>query len=543
MSEIVLFTGVNNLVGFCRYAGTYRLATELRDAGFSVQTVDFFGEMSPQDVHRVIDAHVGTETLWVGISTTLMQKYLSDEEEDEFWEVSTSVELNLVQKNTNLYGEFLPYDESDMQDIFEHIKENNPKTQIVVGGYKALAHGKPWAGVDYWIAGQGEGPAVALSNYLKHKTPLQVLDCFMGKILTDKMYPFYKFNNARIKWHKSDHILPNEDLPIEFARGCIFKCSFCAFPLNGKKFGDYTRGMDSLREELIYNYENYGTTGYMVSDDTINDSMKKVKYLHEVFTSLPFKARLTGYLRLDIIAAHPEMIPMLNEIGVSSVNFGIETFNQHTGKIIGKGADPEKLKKCLYDLKEAWGDDVFTSANFIIGLPEESKESVRSTFDWLHQEDVPLHGTNLTKLYIAQYPTRIDKPDLITEDQMRKYGFVKSAIGQWEYNTTSKIQDNPEDYSISFGEEFWFKWKSEYMTEDEAQELSDEFYSDPRSKHLKQNFIYPYSRLINMGYKKEDILKLDRTHVPTLMKLLKETRKLRDEYVEKVCTHNTARSS
>jgi len=542
MSEIVLFTGVNNMIGFCRYAGTYRLATELRDAGFTVQTVDFFGEMSPKNVHRVIDAHVGEETLWVGISTTLMQKYLSDEEEDEFWTAGTNIDLNLVQKNTDLYGEFMPYDEIDMQEIFKHIKANNSKTQIVVGGYKALAYGKPWNGVDYWIAGQGEGPSVALSKHLKFNTPLQVIDCYLGKILTDKMYPFSKFNNARIKWHESDHILPNEDLPIEFARGCIFKCSFCAFPLNGKKFGDYTRGMDSLRDELIYNYENFGTTGYMVSDDTINDSLKKVQYLHDVFTSLPFKARLTGYLRLDIIEANPQMISMLKEIGMSSVNFGIETFNQKTGKIIGKGADPEKLKKCLYRLNKEWGDDVFVGTNFIIGLPEESKESIRRTFEWLHQDDVPVHQMNMTKLYIAQYPTRIDKPDLITEDQMQRYGFVKSRIGQWEYSTTSKIQDNPEDYNINFGDEHWWKWTSEYMTEDEAQQLSDEFYTNPKNRHKKQNFVYPYSRLVNMGYKKEEILKLDRTDVPTLMKLLKETRKLRDEYVEKVCTHKTIRS-
>lgn len=541
MSEIVLFTGVNNLLGFCRYAGTYRLATELRDNGFTVQTIDFFGEMAPHDVYRVIDAHVGPKTLWAGFSTTLMQEYLTDDEEEEFWGQQSA--LNLVTKYNNLYLNFLPYDDSTMANIFKKIKDNSDNNaKIVIGGYKSLSRGQDYPGVDYWIAGQGEGPAVALSKHLKHKTPLMHFDTDIGKVLTDKMYPFGHFANAGIKWHESDHVFPGEDLPIEIARGCIFKCSFCAFPLNGKKFGDYTRSAESLRNELIYNYENFGTTGYMVSDDTINDSMRKVEYLHEVFTNLPFKPRLTGYLRLDIIEANTKMITMLKELGMSSVNFGIETFNQKAGKSIGKGADPDKLKKCLYDLREAWGDEVFVGANFIVGLPHESKESIKETYKWLHQPNVPLHSTVVSKLYIAQYPTTIQKPDLTTEEQMRKYGFVKNYDG-WQYSNTSKIQDNPEDYDLKYGEDMWWVWTSEHMTDLEAQQIADEFYLNPTNRHLKMNFTYPYSRIRNIGYTKEEILKLNRTDKKTIQILIQKTRELRNEYVNKVCQNPSTGSS
>ena len=519
-------------MGFCRYAGTYRLATELRANGFSVQTVDFFGEMSPDDVYRIIDSHVTKETLWVGFSTTLLQEYMPDEDENKFWLEDNS--LNLVSKHNNLYLNFLPYNDDTMSEIFARIKQNSD-AKIVIGGYKALSRGQEYPGVDYWIAGQGEGPSVALSKHLKNKEPLKYLDTHIGKVITDKMYQFEKFSSAGIEWHESDHILPGEDLPIEFARGCIFKCSFCAFPLNGKKFGDYTRSSDSLREEMIRNYEQYGTTGYMVSDDTINDSMTKVEYLHKLVKSLPFKPRFTGYLRLDIIQANPQMIPMLKEIGMSSVNFGIETFNQSVGKRIGKGANPDKLKECLYDLREAWGNDVFVGANFIVGLPGESKESVQEMFNWLHQPDVPLHGINMSRLYIAQYPTTIQQPPLITAEQMRLYGFAKNRDG-WQYTNTSKIQDNPEDYDLNFGDEMWWQWTSKEMTAEEADKLTNKFYEDPRNRHLKMNFTYPYSRLYNLGYSKKEIALMDQTQRPLLKELIFKTRELRKSYIDKLCS-------
>ena len=52
------------------------------------------------------------------------------------------------------------------------------------------------------------------------------------------------------KFIEQDCILPNETLPLEVSRGCIFKCSFCAFPLNGKTKLDYLRSPEYIKNEL-----------------------------------------------------------------------------------------------------------------------------------------------------------------------------------------------------------------------------------------------------------------------------------------------------
>ena len=529
MPEIIIFNDCNGPLGFGRYAGPYRIATELRDNGFTVQVIEFFGDMSPDEVESVIDAKVTKETLWVGFASTLLSKHLTHEEELEMW-------LTPPMGNPGQLGEIwttlFPHTDQQMSGFLDKIKTINPKCKIVVGGYKALV--KEFTGVDYWILGQGEEAAIAVSKHLKYGTELNTLQIEGSNVITDKMYEYKDFNNSKIKWHKSDLLTPGEHLPIETARGCIFKCAFCAYNLNGKKFGDYTKNAYTLREELLYNYEHFGTTDYMVSDDTINDSLTKVQFLHNVITSLPFKVSISGYLRVDIIAAQTEMIRLLYEMGLSSANFGIETFNKKAGSLIGKGADPGLIKETLFRLKDEWKDDVFTSGNFIVGLPGESKESVKETFEWLHRPDLPLHAIGATRLYVKQYNRSIT-PVNISDENMIKYGFRKLNDG-WMYNNSSKILDDSKKYDIDINYLDGMTWSSSYMTAYEAEQLVADFYADPRNSHKKFSLtgFVVYNRMRNLGYSKEKIAHMCSDDPKILVEAVNLRRNLKDQYMRKL---------
>jgi hypothetical protein len=65
---------------------------------------------------------------------------------------------------------------------------------------------------------------------------------------------------------------------MEIARGCIFSCAYCHFDLIGKRIGDWTKNPETIKEEMIRNYELYGTTHYMFSDELINESLPKLDF-------------------------------------------------------------------------------------------------------------------------------------------------------------------------------------------------------------------------------------------------------------------------
>ena len=223
-------------------------------------------------------------------------------------------------------------------------------------------------------------------------------------VIKEDDYPVDNYTTSRIIYEDNDLIFDNEILPIELARGCVFKCSFCSYSLIGKRVWEFNRAPDLVAADLVDAYNKFGTTGFMFCDDTYNDSVDKVERLHKEFVKLPFDLTFSTYARADMLVSKPQTAPLLYESGLRSVFFGIETLNHESGKSIGKGMDPEKLKDGLYKIKELPGwKDVVTSSGFIIGLPFDTEETVAATFDWLLRPDCPLDSYSPSPLSINPY--------------------------------------------------------------------------------------------------------------------------------------------
>jgi hypothetical protein len=531
MSEIILLNDVNGQLGFGRYAGPYRLATELRVAGFQVQVIEFFADLDLIELKKLVDAHVDSKTLFVGFSTTLWTKHQTKKDSEKLWlDTPSSGIVPLLSVQTEMF----PHDDDVTAEFIENIKIKNNNTKIVVGGAKAL--GKKFGGVDYWVLGQGEESILAIARHLKFGNGLKCIDTDYGKVLTDKIHPYNNFSCSKIQWHADDHLFTGEHLPIETARGCIFKCSFCAYNLNGKKFGDYNKAASTLREEFIYNYENFGTTHYMICDDTMNDSLDKVKQLHSVIVSLPFKITMSGYIRLDVLASQPEMEDLFLEMGVVSVNCGIETFHREAGRHIGKGADPNMLKEKLYQLKEKWKDNIYVSVNFVVGLPYETVESVRETFEWLYRDDCPVSTVGMNRLIPRVYFPTIQSNNM-SNAEMINYGFVKVPAPNegWQYSTASKLTLDPMKYGIEMNPNNKYDWKSPWMNRDIVIELINEFHADSRGRQkFGLTAYHSYNRMLNIGYKHEDLTSLFLDDKKVIKEGITRRYNLKQQYLKKI---------
>ena len=362
-TEFILLTNVASPI-WQRAIGAYQVASHCRNFDINCQVIDFVDLFSTEELEKILTSLVSDSTLAIGISTTF------------FYNQDTKGKFISSKRQ---HDQVVP---PNLKNLLSNFKSQFPKLKIIAGGANSYRVEKdPF--FDVVFHGYSEQSVVDYLQSLKGITPKRMYPTKNNQIIIDGKSSHFDITTLNHQWHSKDCILPGETLPIEISRGCIFKCNFCSYPLNGKKKFDYLRDPALIKEELIYNYENFQTTNYFFADDTFNDSTLKLESLHKVITELPFKIKFVTYLRLDLLNAHREQIPLLKEMGLGSCFFGIETLNHESGKIIGKGMKPDLVKSFLSELYyDHWNAEIPFTCSFIIGLPGETIESIKESHQW-----------------------------------------------------------------------------------------------------------------------------------------------------------------
>jgi hypothetical protein len=400
-----------------RSIGAYQMSNFIKGHGFTSQVIDFI-HMIPKDILlHVLKKFTSIDTKVLALSSTFIS-------EEAF--LGTNGTGN--RKNGPI--------PQDLLDCLAQYKQMYPHVKLVVGGSKS----KRFTDLklfDFIFTGYGE---LAFLNFLKNG------ENRTGRIIDGDLY-LAKFHADKINhlFCHNDIIFENETLPIEISRGCIFRCKFCAYPLNGKSKLDYVRDIDLIKNELIHNYNNWGITNYLISDDTFNDSNDKLKQLHDMIVALPFKINFVCYLRLDLLYHFRDsQLEMLENMGLKSCHFGIESFNPVTAKFIGKGMSSDKTKDFLLFLKERWAGKISMMCTFIAGLPFEDKASCIDTGNWCVENDIIFW---MAPLFID--PNRVYKSDI--DINYEKYGYV--------------LEEN-------------LNWTNDFMTLQEASKIASMFTTD-----------------------------------------------------------------
>lgn len=458
MANVIIFTGTSRTdpakvydkqdqaaAVLTRPLGAYQIANILRLQGYTVQVVDRYHWLirnRPQDLwFNIISKFVGEDTLWIGWSNT-------------FWEAAPRRKSTLDNSYEQPAAGAIGFTNKGLKGLQELRKRINPNIKFVMGGGKTWRMSQQdFRFFDYYFEGYSDHMVVEFTNWLAgkgDKPPTRPADDMSEIVDYDKRGDKFDFNNHVHCWHETDYLEHGEPLPIEISRGCIFRCAYCSFPLNGKKKLDYIRDAGLLREEFVRNYELYGTTKYMYGDDTHNDSPEKLEFLYnEVYSKLPFKIEFATYLRLDLLAAHPHTIELLKESGLVGTFFGIESFNHAANKTVGKGATEEKIYENLYKCKEVWKDQVFIHSGLLVGLPNDNEETIRKWCMRAMHKDSPLDWAMITELHL--FPN---------------YG--KDA--HW----LNKMELNPEFYGYKFDED-GVNWTNNVgFTKLEAVKLAEE---------------------------------------------------------------------
>ncbi len=388
MSRIIILSdltewnsGYNN-----RYIGPYVVASHLETAGFDTFVIDFFTRFP--DMPNSIDQFLTDDTLAVCISTTFLSQLKTTESRNQ----NTSGYF----KSWNLWCE----SSEDLKDWFSDLRETMnsvcPEAKIIIGGGRCELLYKvpemnlsehPYMHVDYAVVGLGDLSMPSLMKDIettgkhsrKNKDILVTKKNNVNFVFPRTEYKKCPVTNYQEKWA----IMPNEGLPIEVSRGCVYNCKFCHYD----KKESIRKPVNELREEFIRNYEMFGTTHYHFCDDCFNDTKPKVMEVCNTILSLPFKINWISYARVDLAVKFPETMEIMMESGAKGLSFGIETFNYEAGRAAGKGCPPDKVKQMLVETRQKYKEQCLYHGTFITGLPHETIESQQETIEWLAVND------------------------------------------------------------------------------------------------------------------------------------------------------------
>jgi len=407
-----------------RSLGPYRIASALKKVGYSSTVIDYLQYFSLEELISALKNHLKNDTLWVGLSSTF------------FYSNNASASgISRMYQNIPL---------PTIHNVYDYIKKNS-NAKIVFGGARALqSHSDPL--VDYYIAGYADVTSVELTDYLsgkiKNLTHPEIIkiENEQSILLDSGKYPEPEMHTLDTYWHDKDfNLLPKESVPIEFARGCIFKCKFCSYPLLGKKKGTYIRDMNQVKDEIVKLWQENGTDTFYITDDTFNDDNDKMENFHKLFTSLPFKPKFSCFLRLDLLDRFPHQADLLLDAGLIGNFFGIESLNHESAKAIGKGLHPETIKKRLSWLKEEkWKDKVNTGIGFIIGLPYDNEKYFKELENYVTSDNYPAAHTVFNALHIFDKSKGVNLYGSEFSRNAEMYGYKFDNKGLW-YNEKQNL--------------------------------------------------------------------------------------------------------
>lgn len=357
-----------------------RLANELRKDEFKVTQIHHFVSFSFDELEKIIFQFASAGGKIVGISTSFLSSLIERMEDDS---AKTKIG-NAWDDDQRIFKKLL----------FLCVVSKKYKCSVVIGGWEIAQHKflteelrNRWGlkqllpFVDYFVIGNG-------ASVLRNLALGQKITINKDKIAMSD--PIFDYSDVSSAPEPQDHIMKGESLSFEIAAGCVFSCHFCGYGTLGKKKTEYMRDYESLKRELVSNYENFNTTVYDITDNIINDYHEKVIFLRRIRDETGIDFRWNGYVRLDTIK-NKEQADALRESGMSGALMGIESFKTSTGKYIGKMTDGERLKDILHMCRESWQDTALVSASFIAGLPTETEEDITNTYNWLISPD----GRNL----------------------------------------------------------------------------------------------------------------------------------------------------
>jgi len=161
-----------------------------------------------------------------------------------------------------------------------------------------------------------------------------------------------------------------------FSRGCIHKCSFCAYNVPPYL---QLRSPEMIRAELKYLKENYKVEGVLLKDEIAIHPNPKIS--GQVFDALG-QADVIWRGQTTAMASY-EQLRMARESGCQELAVGVETVDDKVMKIVNKEWQTQRqIRDFIANAKKV---GIKLKLCFVFGLPGEPMDIVEKTVNFLEE--------------------------------------------------------------------------------------------------------------------------------------------------------------
>ncbi len=289
-------------------------------------------------------------------------------------------------------------DYNPTQEALAVIKEVKPETVTLVGGPHvtlALSDSLNMPNVDYLVTHEAEVTFPKMLRAIEQGDPLGER-VVRGETPDLDAIPFADRDLFLDEWRRWGYTLNSPEVPfvkelpapfltIIAGRGCVYNCSFCK-PGEDYIFGRGVRrrSVENVIEELKTLRDKYDFASFMFHDDCLTEDRGWVAEFTERYEAEGFTQPFFCQSRADIIARHTDMVARMADAGLRGYFIGFESGNARVLNFLRKGTTPARNLKAAEVCRE-YGLAIW--ANYMLGIPTETKEEVMDTVNMIREID------------------------------------------------------------------------------------------------------------------------------------------------------------
>jgi hopanoid biosynthesis associated radical SAM protein HpnJ len=206
--------------------------------------------------------------------------------------------------------------------------------------------------------------------------------------------------------------LLNPFVSLYTSRGCPAMCTFCLWPQTHSGHRWRLRSVDDIVNECRWTLQNFpGLREIFFDDDTFNYRKERTIQLCAKLKDLKFTWSCTSRVTTDY-----DTLKAMKEAGCRLLIVGYESGDAQVLKNIKKGATLDMARRFTENCKKL---GLLIHGDFIVGLPGESRESIRNTIDFAKRMDVETIQVSIAHAYPGtEFYDFAKKNNLITIDGM-----------------------------------------------------------------------------------------------------------------------------